>query len=166
MKKRKISPWLILFRILFTAGLVWTLVFILGNSMKIAEVSAGQSQRFLPLVNEWLAKLSLEPIDVHTLRKLAHFGEFGLLGLFSMLCLRVYTRHFVRHISWPLFFGLVVANVDETIQLYTPGRSSQVTDVWIDFTGVAAGAFAALMILLFFRLCGFILFHEEDTDYD
>ena len=166
MKKQKISPWLILFRILFTAGLAWTLVFIFGNSMKIAEASAGQSGRLLPLVNEWLAKLSLGPIGEYTLRKLAHFGEFLLLGFFSMLCLRVYTRHFVRHISWPLFFGLVVANVDETIQLYYPGRSSQMSDVWIDFAGVAAGALAALMILLFFRLCGLILFHEEESDYD
>ena len=70
-----------------------------------------------------------------------------------MLCLRVYTRHFVRHVSWPLFFGLLTAVIDETIQLYVPGRSSSVKDVLLDFSGVLTGLFIALLILLFFRLC-------------
>ena len=56
-----------------------------------------------------------------------------------MLCLRVYTRHFVRHMSWPILGGLLTALTDETIQLFSPGRSSQVLDVWLDFMGVLAG---------------------------
>ena len=32
--------------------------------------------------------------------------------------------------------GLLTALTDETIQLFVPGRSGQVTDIWIDFSGV------------------------------
>ena len=46
-----------------------------------------------------------------------------------MLCLRVYTRHFVRHISWPLLAGMSTALMDETIQISIPNRTSSVTDV-------------------------------------
>ncbi len=90
------------------------------------------------------------------MRKLAHFAEFALLGFWFMLCLRVYTRRFVRHTGWPLFFGLLVANLDELIQLYVPGRSSSVRDVFLDFLGVLAGLFAALLLLLFVRMCAIL----------
>ena len=111
----------------------------------------------MALVNPILAKVNLGPLTSHQIRKLAHFAEYTLLGFLAMLCLRVYTRRFVRHISWPLLFGLLVANTDETIQLLMAGRSSQLTDVWIDFSGVCAGLFVSLCLLLFLRMCGILL---------
>lgn len=45
---------------------------------------------------------------------------------------------------------------DETIQIYSPGRSSQVTDVWLDSAGVLAGV---LIALVFMALCR-MLFHR------
>ena len=41
--------------------------------------------------------------------------------------------------------------MDETIQRFIPGRSSQVTDVWIDMGGVVFGALVALVVLLIVR---------------
>ena len=113
-------------------------------------------------LNGLLARVSIGPLSEFFVRKLAHFGEFCLLGFMSMLCLRVYTRRYVRHMAWPLLFGLLVANIDETIQVFIPGRSSRLMDVWIDFAGVWAGLFVALTILLFCRMCGIILSAEED----
>ena len=55
-----------------------------------------------------------------------------------MLCMRVYTRRYVRQISVPMLGGVLTAMADETIQIYSPGRSSQVTDVWLDLAGVLA----------------------------
>lgn len=155
-REPKTSPWVIALRILFTAGLVWTTVFIFKNSLQIAEVSSAHSRQIMETVNKLLGVAGIGPLSEYLVRKLAHFGEFALLGFWFMLCLRVYTRRFVRHISWPLFFGLLVANIDETIQLYVPGRSSSVRDVIIDFAGVLAGLFAALLILLFVRMCSIL----------
>ena len=92
------------------------------------------------------------------MRKLAHFAEFTLEGFLLMLCLRVYTAHFVRHISWPLLGGMTTALLDETIQRFIPGRSSQVTDVWIDMAGVVSGALISLILLLIVR--GLVAFHR------
>ena len=162
MEKRKISPWLIAFRILFTLGLIWTVFFIFSNSLQIAAESSARSQEVMAWVNDKLAVLSLGPLSEQVIRKLAHFAEYCLLGFFAMLCLRVYTRHFVRHISWPLFFCLFIANLDETLQIFVAGRSSRLTDVWIDFSGVLTGLFVALVILLFCRMCGLLMRLEED----
>ena len=53
--------------------------------------------------------------------------------------------------------GMTTALLDETIQLYVPGRTSSVRDVWIDFGGVIAGLFVALLLLLIVR--GLTSFH-------
>ena len=102
-------------------------------------------------INALLAKVHLGPLSQHTVRKLAHFAEFLLEGFLLMLCLRVYTKHFVRHVSWPLLGGLATALMDETIQLRIAGRTSSVVDVWIDFGGVTAGLLVALLLLLIVR---------------
>ena len=45
-----------------------------------------------------------------------------------------------------LFFLLLVPFVDETIQLFVPGRSGQISDVWLDMAGGAAGFLAAFLL--------------------
>ena len=57
----------------------------------------------------------------------------------------------------PMLGGMATALLDETIQLYVPGRTSSVRDVWIDFGGVIAGLFVALLLLLIVR--GLTSFH-------
>lgn len=156
------SPWVWAMRIAFTIGLVWTVVFIFKNSLEIAEISSARSEEIMAILNRALGVLGLGPLSEHIVRKLAHFAEFALLGFWFMLCLRVYTRRFVRHVGWPLFFGLFVADIDELIQLYVPGRSSSVRDVAIDFLGVLAGLFAALLILLFVRMCAILWRNRRD----
>lgn len=56
------------------------------------------------------------------------------------------------HFSWPraLLPGPFAALCDETIQLFVPGRSGQIADVWLDTAGYLTGA---LLTLLIFRLC-------------
>ena len=154
MQSHTRTPWyLILFRVLFTVALAATVYFIFSNSLEIARESSARSQQVMELLNSLLGRVGLGPLSEHFVRKMAHFCEFSLLGFWFMLCLRVYTCHFVRHVGWPLFFGLLTAVIDETIQLYVPGRSSSVKDVLLDFSGVLTGLFIALLILLFFRLC-------------
>lgn len=80
------------------------------------------------------------------IRKLAHCFEFAVFGV--ILSLLFYEKLSVR---LPLvgFFGLGAAVCDETIQLFSNGRSSQIKDVWIDFFGFAAGT---LLIFIFYAL--------------
>ena len=154
------SPWLIAGRVVFTLALIGCIAFIFSNSMKIASVSSTSSGRVLTLLQGVLRRLGhpalAQRLTMHIVRKLAHFCEYTLEGFLLMLCMRVYTRRYVRHISVPMLGGVLTAMADETIQIYSPGRSSQVTDVWLDSAGVLAGI---LIALVFMALCR-MLFHR------
>lgn len=74
------------------------------------------------------------------LRKIAHFTEFASLGLllgwlFGMLRKKKVT---------PFLCGALAACIDETIQIFVPGRGPGIRDVCIDVGGVVTG-----MILLY-----------------
>ena len=149
---QKTSPWLIATRVLFTFALIACIVFIFSNSLQIADVSEGASGRVLGILQGILRHLGLpgaaDRLTMHIVRKLAHFCEYTLEGFLLMLCMRVYSRHPLRHITVPMLGGVLTALTDETIQLFSEGRSGQVTDVWLDSAGVLAGILVAIVLLL------------------
>ena len=157
---QSLSPWVLGGRVLFTLALAGCIWFIFSNSMAVAEVSSVSSGWVLQLLQAVLRRLGMpglaQRLTMHIVRKMAHFCEYTLEGFLLMLCMRVYTRRYVRHISVPMLGGVLTAMADETIQIYSPGRSSQVTDVWLDSAGVLAGI---LIALVFMALCR-MLFHR------
>lgn len=163
---QRTSPWVTAGRVIFTLALIGCIAFIFSNSMKIASVSTVSSSRVLTLLQAALRRLGhpalAQRLTDHIVRKLAHFCEYLLEGFLLMLCLRVYTRHFVRHMSWPILGGLLTALTDETIQLFSPGRSSQVLDVWLDFMGVLAGLLVGLFLLALCRMCALLYKHRNE----
>ena len=161
--KEKTGPLIWVLRVLFTLATVLTIGFIFYNSGQIGEVSGYRSQQVMEFYNSQIAPLLGLPQLTHFyIRKLAHFAEYALEGFFLMLSLRVYTSRFIRHISWPVLGGLLTALCDETIQIFTNGRSSQLTDVWLDFAGVLAGLLVGLFLLSFWRMCVILLRHREE----
>ena len=157
---QSLSPWVLGGRVLFTLALAGCIWFIFSNSMAVAEVSSVSSGRVLQLLQAVLRRLGMpglaQRLTMHLVRKLAHFCEYLLEGFLLMLCMRVYSRHPLRHITVPMLAGVLTALTDETIQLFSQGRSSQVTDVWLDSAGVLAGILAALLLMGLWRL----LFHR------
>ena len=111
------------------------LALIWGNSLLPATSSSAISGGVLAFLGQYLPFLLTE--SAHTLlRKAAHFSEFALLGL--LYC----GRHRLSKGETPphlMLFGLTAACIDETIQIFTPGRSSSLIDVWIDASGFALG---------------------------
>ena len=150
------SPWAIAGKVLFTLALAGCIAFIFSNSMAVADVSSSESGRVLVLLQGILRRLGhpglANRLTMHIVRKMAHFCEYTLEGFLLMLCMRVYTRRYVRHISVPMLGGVLTALTDETIQIFSPGRSSQVTDVWLDSAGVLAGILTALVLMALCRL--------------
>ena len=112
---------------------LWLAV-IFGHSLMPAEASKAESGGLLA----WLSAL-FPFLTQHLLRKLAHASEFALLGFLLAQCL-------CGQIIRPLLAGLICALADETIQLYVPGRSGEVRDVWIDFAGTAAAVTLVCLI--------------------
>lgn len=143
---------LILFRVLFTFFAVASTLFIFYNSLEIGMASSARSAEVAALINGFLGRLGLSPLSNLAIRKLAHFAEFMLLGFWWTLCLRVYTRRYIRHISWPLFLVMFTADIDETLQTFVLDRSGSIRDVWIDFSGGCTGIFAALLVIMVLTL--------------
>ena len=163
-QNERLSPWVIVGRVVFTLALAGCIWFIFSNSMAVAQVSSASSGRVLTLLQGALRRLGhpalAQRLTQHVVRKMAHFCEYMLEGFLLMLCMRVYSRHPLRHITVPMLGGVLTALTDETIQLYSPGRSSQVTDVWLDSVGVLAGILAALVLMALCRL----LFHHRNKE--
>ncbi len=163
-QNERLSPWVIVGRVVFTLALAGCIWFIFSNSMAVAQVSSASSGRVLQLMQAALRRLGhpalAQRLTQHVVRKMAHFCEYLLEGFLLMLCMRVYSRHPLGHITVPMLGGVLTALTDETIQLYSPGRSSQVTDVWLDSVGVLAGILAALVLMALCRL----LFHHRDKE--
>ena len=161
---QSLSPWVLGGRVLFTLALAGCIWFIFSNSMAVADVSSVSSGRVLQLLQAVLRRLGMpglaQRLTMHLVRKLAHFCEYLLEGFLLMLCMRVYSRRPLRHITVPMLAGVLTALTDKTIQLFSEGRSSQVTDVWLDSAGVLAGILAALLLMGLWRL----LFHHRKKE--
>lgn len=119
------------------------LCFIWGNSLLPATASRALSQ----VVKDILALVwSLgegNGDDAHgLLRKAAHCMEYALLGAVMCQVLRGRWRE-----KWKdfLLWGMAVCWIDETIQLFSPGRSAQIDDLWIDMTGFVLGGLLVLL---------------------
>ena len=111
------------------------LALIWGNSLLPAAGSNAVSGGVLAFLGRFLPFLLTEA--GHTfLRKAAHFSEFALLGLLYSGRQRLAHGETPPHL---MLFGLTVACIDETIQIFTPGRASSLIDVWIDASGFALG---------------------------
>ena len=120
-------------RWLFAGSLILTTLwvgFVFSRSMQTATESLMESGWMLELVRKLIPG-----IGMHTLRKLAHFMEFAILGvLLGLDC-----RYEGKSRWWAsLALGLAVASADEYLQTFFSGRSGQLTDVLIDASGVLA----------------------------
>ena len=112
------------------------------NSSLPAPVSDEASYFFVNLVagiNAFLDKPVPLPVMNHYIRKTAHFTEYFVQAL--LLCnafQAVWTGRKNPH-GYILLLLLMTAVFDEYIQLFSPGRSGQVTDIMLDFSGGFTG---------------------------
>lgn len=131
--------------------LVLTIAFIWGNSLMDREQSSGFSNKLLDFIAPLLEAFGMETESDHWLRKFAHFAEFGLLGMELSLLLWLKKCFHFKMTALAALFCLLVAAVDETLQLFT-GRACQVSDVLLDFSGSLCAIFITCLIALFFRV--------------
>ena len=112
-------------------GVIW------GHSLQPAAVSSQESGAVLSGLSALLEALCLPPFLTETLvRKGAHMAEYLVLAALLTGSLRNRDRTGRGLCAGVLSASLFCALIDETIQLFVPGRSGQVTDIWIDFSGV------------------------------
>lgn len=130
--KRFCKPGLAL---LATALWLW---FIYARSAQPGAVSHEESSAVLGLLRRVLPF-----VDMLLVRKLAHFTEYAVLGALLWLDWRLLGRD---GLLLPLGAGLLFAAGDELLQTFIPGRSGELLDVLLDFSGVLAAVLPARLI--------------------
>jgi len=141
MSKKNVSLFV---TVLLTIG-IFSMSFLSGSD------SGGLSSSISLWVKELLDKVfvnhSITFDQMHVIiRKGAHVFEYVLLGI-SYYFIAKYWR-----LSWlkVLIFGVLTAGIDETIQMFVPGRAARWFDVFgFDFGGLVIGL--GMMLLLFNR---------------
>ena len=114
--------------------------FIWDNSLQ----NGGTSDGFSLIFAEWLAPIA-DKLGFYgniwalnrIIRKLAHLTEFTILGGVLYVVLRRYIEYGI--VVKTIGVGIVIASLDEFIQLFSLGRSSQLSDVLIDTIGIIIG---------------------------
>lgn len=128
------------YKILIIIGiLIHILIF--TQSLLSGSVSSNQSgfivDTLYPLVSSVVININVDTFGF-IIRKAGHFTEFFLLGLVWYM---IYSKYFdkIKLILIVLTHGLLTAILDETIQLFVNGRSGEIRDILIDFSGVLFG---------------------------
>ncbi len=121
--------------------------FIFSQSLLDADASNSLSGGFEDFFEGLIFKLFNLCMDLcYFVRKFAHFFEFFVLGTLVFLNCRIIKNVYGKSFfGYGLFSVLGVAVTDEFIQNFT-GRTSQVKDVLIDFSGAI---FGLLVVVLF-----------------
>lgn len=124
-------------------------LFIFTQSLLPGDVSGRQSGRIVTFILEVLSVFKIEiSYDILSIiiRKGAHFTEYLLLGFSWMFVF--FEKEYVKiGMKYALILSFFTASIDETIQLFVPGRSGSMIDVLIDM----AGAITGILLLLVFK---------------
>lgn len=139
--------------IFITITLIWTAL-IFSFSLQSGEVSGDLSGSvleallgfFMPGVLESPEKLELFHL---ILRKCAHFTEFMILGVLSSIALKYMQIGYKSIIG--LGYCVLIASLDETLQLFVSGRAGRVQDVLIDSAGALAGIVVVFICFKFIK---------------
>ena len=127
-------------------GVIWR------NSLMPGPVSSGQSERVTEVVEEVLESINYETEreSLHAfIRQSAHFGQFFVLGLLLMGAFWVGPNSYAGVKA--LGVGGTIATIDETIQLFVPGRAFQWTDIAIDTFGVLMAVCLVSLVVILWR---------------
>ncbi len=139
-----------------TTGIVFLILTILwcfviwSFSLKNAASSTVDSDAATSVVKSLLETVFGAEFDINTnlIRKLAHFCEFAVLGFLSFFAFYFWGIQKSRSlIAYPGILGLAVAVIDEFLQLFSEGRSAQLTDVLLDASGVMTAVAVLLTII-------------------
>lgn len=126
------------------------MIFIFFQSSLPADTSQEESD----IIVRFLSRLIDRDAELLSfiVRKLAHFTEYTLLGLFISLTAKEHYnkgQFLIRIFIIPLICGGLYAASDEIHQRFVPGRSCELRDVLIDTCGVLLGVTINMLCVRF-----------------
>ncbi len=143
-------------RIILILLLFGTFYLIFNFSSQNSEESGGKSRQITEVVTKNVKDIQdlskSEKIKVlyrieSIIRKIAHFSIYSFVGILVMAFLSTYNITENKRIIFSLLIGVLYASTDEFHQRFVPGRSGELTDIFLDSLGVLFGCLIILLIL-------------------
>jgi len=143
-------------RIILILLLFGTFYLIFNFSSQNSEESGGKSRQITEVVTKNVKDIQdlskSEKIKVlyrieSIIRKIAHFSIYSFVGILVMAFLSTYNISENKRIIFSLLIGVLYASTDEFHQRFVPGRSGELTDIFLDSLGVLFGCLIILLIL-------------------
>lgn len=127
--------------IVWRIALVLWILFIWGHSLLSGEQSGSESGFFLTLLRPVFEAFGLRDLDLMHLiiRKCAHFTEYMILGILATRTLRPRLHGPKAALIVFCLLWIGVPCIDETIQLFVPGRGGAIADALLDMSGFCTG---------------------------
>lgn len=136
-------------RYLFLILSILATIFIFGNSLRSGAASSSQSNIITDVVIDVIENATNQPQNYnymsYIVRKMAHFSEFFVLGALYAITIKLFKVK--KYLLISLSMALVVALIDEVIQLFIEGRVGSLSDSMIDFMGSVSGIILASIFL-------------------
>jgi len=146
-EKYNFLKWIFLCLFLLTIGTHFILS--LESAVQSSELSSGVTEQIVTVIEE----VTNQPIDHETahsvVRKLVgHFMWFGLIGIFGALTFRFFMidKDYGLMLFISMLTGFGLSNISELCQTIPSGRSCEIRDVLIDFSGYMVAFFIFLII--------------------
>lgn len=138
------------------ALLVAWVCFIWGHSMVQGPASSSESGFIYELLMPFFDFFSMHEREVCTfvIRKAAHFSEYLVLGVIAVNFIKSLRRQggAAPNLQPAILVACALVPVlDETLQLFVPGRSGSPRDVAIDVCGLVVGACIATAVVRYRR---------------
>ena len=141
---KKISKRKTIFTVLMC--LIWICI-IFYNGTRQGEISQGSSKEIIEIISKvvkvsptTINELGIKFSDMNFfVRKNAHFFEYLVLSIFMCSASKHFRLSKSTEVFLLLFLLLIFPVADEFIQKYIPGRTSNVLDIVIDFSGAILG---------------------------
>ena len=128
------------------------------NGSRPGEVSQKTSKEVIKVASKVISikttKIDKSGINFYDInyyvRKNAHFFQYFIFGILLCNALREFKLYKTSEIFILLFILLFFPVIDELMQKYIPGRTSNIFDIIIDFSG---GLLAVLIVNISYKLC-------------
>ena len=138
-------------RIVFLILIIINSLIIFGFSSQNGEESGNLSKSIITKIADILNiednRKNFIDVGEKVIRKLAHFGIYTLLGIWSICFLLTFNIKEKFQIAITSIWGFAYALTDEFHQSFSFGRHASINDVIIDTLGVIFGLLLVLLVL-------------------
>lgn len=134
------------------------------NGDKSSDTSHNTTKKIIVLFDKDINNNELENKVLHydsVVRKTAHCAIYAVLGFLLMCTMITYKNSILRKISFSILYAFLYACSDEWHQVFVPGRSGKVIDIFIDTSGALIGIIIVLFIFIIVRK---IMSKKKNTD--